>query len=323
MRVNSPAGGGAGQTIGLAPAQPGLTDLPRRRETPPRPSVTPATPPRLNLVTARCILIQWPQSISREYTEYSRCRSPWLFCLCLLHSPSRSRRTQEFAKLVRSGRPSRSSSARWWTTCPKPPACPLPRMCSATTSARPRNSPASPIINRYYRALAAASPRVKVLPAGRTDEGRECLVVAVSPTKTPSATSIRTRVTWPGWPIRAAWPKPSAKRIIAQAKPIYCLTGGLHSAETGPPEMLMELAYRLAVEDSPLFDQIRQNVIVMIIPPPSPTAATATWTGITATRLAEEERERPRRRARPTGASTSTTTTTATSITRRSPCATG
>ena len=41
-------------------------------------------------------------------------------------------------------------------------------------------------------------------------------------------------------------------------------TGGLHSAETGPPEMLMELAYRLAVEDSPLFDQIRKNVIVMM-----------------------------------------------------------
>jgi len=28
--------------------------------------------------------------------------------------------------------------------------------------------------------------------------------------------------------------------------------------------MLMELAYRLAVEDSPLYDQIRRNVIVML-----------------------------------------------------------
>jgi hypothetical protein len=55
-----------------------------------------------------------------------------------------------------------------------------------------------------------------------------------------------------------------AKQIISQAKPIYMFTGGLHSAETGPPEMLMELAYRIAVEDSPLFTQIRKNVIVMI-----------------------------------------------------------
>ena len=34
---------------------------------------------------------------------------------------------------------------------------------------------------------------------------------------------------------------------------------GLHSGETGPPEMLMELAYRLAVEEGPLFDQIRDR----------------------------------------------------------------
>ena len=55
-----------------------------------------------------------------------------------------------------------------------------------------------------------------------------------------------------------------------QAKPIYMFTGGLHSAETGPPEMLMELAYRLATEDSPLFNQIRKNVIVMMTRQPEP-----------------------------------------------------
>src|SRR5215475_12708365 len=35
-------------------------------------------------------------------------------------------------------------------------------------------------IGRYYRALAAASNRVKIIPAGNTDEGRECIVVAIS-----------------------------------------------------------------------------------------------------------------------------------------------
>ena len=33
---------------------------------------------------------------------------------------------------------------------------------------------------KYYRALAAASPRVKVFDAGRTDENRECLAVAIA-----------------------------------------------------------------------------------------------------------------------------------------------
>ena len=57
--------------------------------------------------------------------------------------------------------------------------------------------------------------------------------------------------------------------------------GGLHSGETGPPEMLMELAYRLAVEDSPLIRQIRDNVIVTHhCRSPIPTAAIATSIGI-------------------------------------------
>lgn len=32
---------------------------------------------------------------------------------------------------------------------------------------------------RYYRALEKASPRVKVINVGQTDEGRECLIVFV------------------------------------------------------------------------------------------------------------------------------------------------
>ena len=118
-------------------------------------------------------------------------------------------------------------------------------------------------LGRYYRALAAGSKRVKLLPAGTTDEGRECLVVAIADEET-----IRNLDTYKGYLARLADPRglspDEARRVIAQAKPIYMLTGGLHSAETGPPEMLMELAYRLAVEDSPLYDQIRRNVIVMI-----------------------------------------------------------
>ena len=45
---------------------------------------------------------------------------------------------------------------------------------------------------------------------------------------------------------------------------------GLHSGETGPPEMLMELAYRLAVEEGPLFERIRDNLIVVLIPAADP-----------------------------------------------------
>jgi hypothetical protein len=60
------------------------------------------------------------------------------------------------------------------------------------------------------------------------------------------------------------------RRIIADTKPQYHLMGGLHSGETGPSEMLMELAYRLVTETSPLVTQIRNNVIVSITPAADP-----------------------------------------------------
>src|SRR5437016_9391440 len=40
----------------------------------------------------------------------------------------------------------------------------------------------------------------------------------------------------------------------------------MHSPETGGPEMLMELAYRLAVEETPFVQNIRNNVITFITP---------------------------------------------------------
>src|SRR3989475_11185090 len=40
----------------------------------------------------------------------------------------------------------------------------------------------------------------------------------------------------------------------------------MHSAETGGPEMLIELAYRLIVEETPFVQNIRNNVITLITP---------------------------------------------------------
>ncbi|MBS1786830.1 MAG: hypothetical protein JST85_03870 [Acidobacteria bacterium] len=122
---------------------------------------------------------------------------------------------------------------------------------------------------RYYRALEKASPRVKVINIGQTDEGRECLVVFVG-----SENTIKNLETYRGYLSQLADPRnlseAQAQEIIAKAKPIYHFSGGLHSAETGPPEMLMELAYRLAVEDSPIINAIRENVIVSITPAADP-----------------------------------------------------
>jgi Zinc carboxypeptidase len=101
---------------------------------------------------------------------------------------------------------------------------------------------------RYLRALERASPRVKTMTIGRTEEGREILVAFVSSDENirdlePNRQRLR-RLADP----RGLTPD-EARHLIARTKPHYHITAGLHSTEVSPPEMVMELAYRLAVSD--------------------------------------------------------------------------
>ena len=57
-----------------------------------------------------------------------------------------------------------------------------------------------------------------------------------------------------------------ADRLVADSFPIYYITGTIHSPETGAPTALMELAYRLAVDNSPYIKFIREHVVVLITP---------------------------------------------------------
>jgi Zinc carboxypeptidase len=124
-------------------------------------------------------------------------------------------------------------------------------------------------ILKYYRALESKSPRVKVLSIGKTDEGREYVVIVVA-----GEDAIKNLEQHRGYLNQIADPRTltedQVRQIIGKAKPIYHLMGGLHSGETGHSEMLMELAYRLAVESSPLIKQIRDNLIVTITPVADP-----------------------------------------------------
>ena len=120
-------------------------------------------------------------------------------------------------------------------------------------------------ITSYFRALDDASPRVKVFDLGKSDEGRPMIVAAIADSATIAQLDHYRAIT-------AALADPrrltadTALRLIAAGKPIYYLTGSIHSPEAGSPEMLMELAYRLAVEETPFIRQIRDSVITLITP---------------------------------------------------------
>ncbi|HKT79653.1 MAG TPA: M14 family zinc carboxypeptidase [Vicinamibacterales bacterium] len=120
-------------------------------------------------------------------------------------------------------------------------------------------------IHRYYAALADASPRAKYWKIGTTEEGRDIVALAIADEQTIRSLDrfgeMLGSLTDPRKTTEA-----DAQRLLGTAKPIYYVTSGMHSPENGGPEMLIELAYRLIVEETPFIQAIRNNVITLITP---------------------------------------------------------
>ena len=121
-------------------------------------------------------------------------------------------------------------------------------------------------IHRYMKAIADAAPtRAKFWTIGKTEEGRDIVILAIANEET-----IKNLENYKGYLAELTDPRKTsearAKILQKTAKPVYYLTSGMHSTETGGPEMLMELAYRLVVEETPFVKSIRDNVITMITP---------------------------------------------------------
>ena len=97
-------------------------------------------------------------------------------------------------------------------------------------------------VYKYFRQLESASPRVRVFSIGHTEENREMIAVAIAdPALLQGAKENGERLA------KLADPR---MPLIDQSYPVYYITGTIHSSETGAPTALMELAYRLAVDDA-------------------------------------------------------------------------
>ncbi len=176
---------------------------------------------------------------------------------------------EDFAKAVKQWTTQPYFSSPLVDHLPKVPGIPSPKDVLGYHIGAPAKLTYYADILKYYRALASASPRVKIETVGRSDEDRELVVVWIS-----SDENIRNLQRNRDNLAKIADPRglsaDEIKQLIATTKPNYHFMGGLHSGETGPSEMLMELAYRLVTETSPLIKQIRDNVIVSITPVADP-----------------------------------------------------
>jgi hypothetical protein len=124
-------------------------------------------------------------------------------------------------------------------------------------------------IQAYFRELDRASERVQVEEIGTSEEGRPILVAAIADEE-----GIRERARLKAVTAALADPRhistPEAERLVSEGRPIYYFNAGLHADETASPEMVMELAYRLAVSEQPMIQRIRRELIVLVNPVSEP-----------------------------------------------------
>jgi hypothetical protein len=117
------------------------------------------------------------------------------------------------------------------------------------------------------RMLERATPRVKVFSIGTTEEGREMIAVAIASEKLiADLDQNRSRLARLADPRLIGMDDAEAERLVAGSVPVYYITGSIHAPETGAPTALMELAYRLAVDESPRVQAIRDRLIALITP---------------------------------------------------------
>ena len=144
---------------------------------------------------------------------------------------------------------------------------PTPEAVLGDVAGAPGILPYAEDVYKYMRLLEKASPRVKVFSIGKTEEGREMIAVAVSsPENLKNLDENRARLAKLADPRTIKLDDAEADKIVAQAVPVYYITGTIHSPETGAPTALMELAYRLAVDESPYIREIRDGMITLITP---------------------------------------------------------
>ena len=217
--------------------------------------------------------IQRPKPMTRRPSS-----APLLIgCLLLAICTTVAGQAPSTRSAVTADDPEFAKDVKTWTTKPEflsPLVDHLPRMQGVPTPkdilgyyvGAPNKLTYTADQQRYFRTLEEALPgRVKTMVAGKTEEGREILVAFVSSEENLKNLEVNRQNLK-----KLADPRglsdADIQKLIASTKPHYHVSAGLHSAETSPPESVLELGYRLAVSEEPYIRQIRDNVIVSITP---------------------------------------------------------
>ena len=127
---------------------------------------------------------------------------------------------------------------------------------------------------QYFRRLAAASERCRLVEIGRTSFNRPWYIAFIS-----SAENLANLEHYREISQRLAHPEglsdEEARRLAREGKAIVNIDGGLHATEVAPAQHTIQLAYNLVTgDDDPEIRAILDNVILMLWPSVNPDGQT-------------------------------------------------
>ena len=128
-------------------------------------------------------------------------------------------------------------------------------------------------IAAYFRALDAATPRLRLEEIGRTTEGRTQLMALVS-----SASNLRNADRYKEIARRLAQGRDltddQARALAHDGKAVVWINFGLHSREVGHAQAAPLLAHKVVTTESAEMRFVRDNVIFLLVPNMNPDGTT-------------------------------------------------
>lgn len=129
----------------------------------------------------------------------------------------------------------------------------------------------------YFNRVAETSPRVQITTIGETSMGRPMWLMFISSEdnlkKLESFRETSEKLA------RARISESEARKLAASGKAIVWIDAGMHATERAGAQMVPDLLYTLATDNSPEFNHIRENVIILLCPNLNPDGQTivANW----------------------------------------------
>jgi hypothetical protein len=122
----------------------------------------------------------------------------------------------------------------------------------------------------YFKTLADASPRVQLRELGRSTLGRPLILAIISSEanlkKLDRLREVQRLLADP----RLIASDEAAERLVSEGKIIVAISCSLHSTEIVASQMSMELAYRLANDNSSETREILDNALILLLPSINP-----------------------------------------------------